>query len=128
MRHANNHYFLSFGHVKLYIHVMNTFSKKGTRQNILCFRLLREVIKVKDHYHGLLLTICFWWCKLKRKLIWQIWQPHTHTHTHKNMILKPLFLKENIPKIFWNRPRGIRNCENSFWQVFWIAQLIGSFT
>lgn len=32
-------YFLSCDHIKLYIHVLNNFTKKGTRQNMLCFKM-----------------------------------------------------------------------------------------
>lgn len=31
-------YFMSCSHVKLHIHVLNTFTKKDIRQNMLCFR------------------------------------------------------------------------------------------
>lgn len=30
-------YFLSHDHIKIHFHILNTFTKKGTRQNILDF-------------------------------------------------------------------------------------------
>lgn len=49
---------------------------------------------------------------------------NTHTHNIQKQIFKPLFLKENILKMFWSHSSWIRNCHNSFEQIIKLFNLL----
>lgn len=62
--------FLSYGHIKFYAHVLNSFTKKGPLQNMLCFMmlLLVKLIRLKSRITTLWPFEAF----SKSKSIWYI--------------------------------------------------------